>query len=1028
LPEALAAIWIFLALELLTVGLGKRAELASVWELELGAFWLLPTLAAVSLAAAAASVGVYALLERGEANAARSGLTLLTTFSAGGLGWALGGGRHLAQGATRSGFAVLVGLCAGAAVLFLAPLVARSLRRSPRHSALAIGVLLLLFELANHFVLPRLYPAFHWGLAGLSLLVAPWAVLCIPGERGASQRWLPAALAVMSLLAVVFIAPSARRLAHFDNFRFLLLEHAPILGRAVELAAKVAPPTPWDSAECGEGVVGVGCAEAKATAKASGLGSLDLRGRDFLLVSIDALRADHLGSYGYPRATTPNIDRLAEGAALFERAYTATPHTSYAVTSLMTGKYMRPLLQQGAGADSDTWASMLRTYGYRTAAFFPPAVFFIDTERFASFQKSGLGFEYAKVEFAEGAARIEQVGRYLKEAPAGVPLFVWVHLFGPHEPYVAHPEHAFGDRDIDRYDSEIAAADATLGSLVSAFRARSPRGVVILTADHGEEFGDHGGRYHGTTVYEEQLRVPLVISAPGAIAPRRFREVVQSIDLLPTVLGGLGIPKPPRVRGRDLGELLAQKRPEEPGFAHGETDEQTLLARGELRLVCARRIGACKLYDLAQDPEEQNDVLGPRRLDADKLRAELKEVSASHGRFESQGLRAEGKGWPAPILRGLSGDADSVQEVAALLDDVDPAIRAKAAEVLFELRRPESAPALRLALGRDDNAEVRTFAALGLTRLGEGAPLVVELLSSQDQRLRRLAALALGESGDKRGSAVLIDWWRDAEHRDFQRSRELLSAFATLRLRDVVWFLCGSLSDVRLRPYLARALAKIGDESARVPLARAFADERSQSARAELAQALVELGAREEVAAPLVRFLGVPDPLVNGLEVALKARVLALVGGPGERELPRLRSRSELGTRVRLVVPKGGNGHGLRVLVRASCPKGGEPGALVVGSAAHLVRYDRAGKSLPERGVPQLDQNRALKLPLRCESRALEVFETLPPSLAVRPGTSAEFILFASRNVAVEAMAVVPLADELPPPPPKPWSPATPGE
>jgi arylsulfatase A-like enzyme len=1028
LPDGLLAIWALLALELLAVGIGKRSEWASVWELELGAFWLLPTAAAVSVLAALSSAALFALLERGESHAARSSLTLIVTFSAGGLGWALGGGRHLAEGATRSGFAVLVGLCAGAVVLFLAPLLARALRRSPGRSALGVALSVALLELANHFVLPRLYPALHWGLAGLSLLIAPWVLLRAASAASAPRHWFPGVLLVASAVAVLFVAPSARRLAHFDNFRFLLLEQAPILGKTVELAAKVAPPTPWDSTACGEGMVGVGCAEA-ATQASPGAGSLDLRGRDFLLVSIDALRADHLGSYGYSRPTTPNIDRLAEGAALFERAYTATPHTSYAVTSLMTGKYMRPLLLQGAGGDSDTWASLLRTYGYRTAAFFPPAVFFIDTERFASFRKSALGFEYSKVEFAEGEPRVEQVRRYLKEAPGALPLFVWVHLFGPHEPYVAHAEHPFGDRDIDRYDSEIAAADATLGELVSEFRARRPRGVVIVTADHGEEFGDHGGRYHGTTVYEEQLRVPLVISAPGAIAPRRVREVVQSIDLLPTVLGGLRIPRPPRVRGRDLGELLAQKRAEEAGFAHGETDEQTLLARGELRLVCARRIGACKLYDLAQDPLQENDVLGTRRLEADKLRAELKEVTASHGRFESQGLRAEGKGWPAPILRGLSGDADSAQEVAALLDDVDPAIRSKAAEVLFELRRPESAPALRLALGRDDNAAVRTYAALGLTRLGEGAPLVIELLGSPDQRLRRLAALALGESGDRRGSAILIDWWRDAEHRDFQRSRELLAAFGTLRLRDAVWFLCGSLSDVRLRPYLARALAKIGEESARVPLARAFADERSQSARAELGQALVELGAREEIAPALVRFLGVPDPLANGLEIAMKAKVLPLVGGPGEKELPRLRSRSELGTRVRVVVPKkGGNGRGVRILVRASCPKGGEPGALVLGSAAHLVRFDRAGKSLPERGVPQLDESRSLKLPLRCESRPLEVFATLPANLAVRPGSSAEFILFASRNVSVEAFALVPLADELPPPPPKPWSPEAPGE
>jgi hypothetical protein len=1025
LPAALLGVWGLLVVELCTVAVIKRRELASIWELELGAFWLSPTAALLAAPAALSGLGLYLLLERAERRVPRSSLALIATFAAGALGFGVGGGRHLAEPATRSGFAVLVGLATGVGVLFLAPVLARQLARRPRWFALGCALSIVGLEIANHRLLPRLYPAMHWGLSGLCLLLAPWVALAAAGRDGARRRWLPALLLVASVAMVPLIVPSARRLAHFDNFRFLLLEQAPILGKAVELAARVAPPAAWHPKECADELVG--CAEA-ATPSVAGQGALELKGRDFLLLSIDALRADHVGVYGYSRPTTPNLDRLATGAVVFERAYTATPHTSYAVTSLMTGKHMRPLLLQGAGADSDTWASLLRTYGYRTAAFFPPAVFFIDTERFEPFRKSSLGFEYAKVEFAEGEKRVTQVNRYLQEAPAELPLFVWVHLFGPHEPYVAHAAHPFGDRDMDRYDSEIAAADATLGQIVDEFRRQRPRGVVIVTADHGEEFGDHGGRYHGTTVYEEQLRVPLVISAPGAIAPRRVRETVQSIDLLPTVLGALGIPRPPRVRGRDLGELLAQKRAEEPGFVYGETDEQTLLGKGELRLICARRIGACKLYDLAQDPGQENDVAGVRRAESDKLRAELREVTASHGRFESQGLRAEGKGWPAAILRGLSGDADSAQEVAALLDDVDPAIRRKAAEVLFDLRRPESAPALRLALGRDDDPEVRIFAALGLTRLGEGAPLVIELLGSKDSRLRRLAALALAESGDRRGKDILLDWWRDAPSRDFQRSRELLDAFATLRWRDAVPFLYPSLSDVRLRPYLARALAKIGDESARVPLARAFAEERSQSARVELAKALIEIGAREEIALPLTRFLGVPDPLVDGLDVALKAHVLPLVGGPGERELPRLRRRSELGTRVRVVVPKGGKERGVRVLVRASCPKGGEPGAIVVGSAAHLVRYDRAGRSLPERGVPQLDDSRSLKLPLRCESRPLEVYATLPPSLGVRPGISTELILFASRNVAVEALALVPLADELPPPAPKPWNPQDPAE
>src|SRR5690606_13171204 len=105
------------------------------------------------------------------------------------------------------------------------------------------------------------------------------------------------------------------------------------------------------------------------------------------------------------------------------------PHTSYSVTSLLTGKYIRPLLLQGAGADSETWASLLRTYGYRTAAFYPPAVFFIDSERFASFEQSNLGFEYQKKEFLEGAPRVEQVRSYVDAQSSDQKLFVWVHLF-----------------------------------------------------------------------------------------------------------------------------------------------------------------------------------------------------------------------------------------------------------------------------------------------------------------------------------------------------------------------------------------------------------------------------------------------------------------------------------------------------------------------------------------------------------------------------------------------------------------------
>ena len=169
---------------------------------------------------------------------------------------------------------------------------------------------------------------------------------------------------------------------------------------------------------------------------------------------------------------------------------------------------------------------------------------------------------------------------------------------------------------------------------------------------------------------------------------------------MPTLLASLAIPPSPRVRGRNLGPLLGG-RAEQPGFAFAETDESEVLAEGPARLLCARKLGACRLYDIDKDPGEHDDLAPMDRDRFERMRTELGALGASQGRFEREGLRAEtGKGWPPPILRGMAGDADVAGDLATLLDDSDRDIRRKAAELLFKLRRPESVPALRLAIGR----------------------------------------------------------------------------------------------------------------------------------------------------------------------------------------------------------------------------------------------------------------------------------------------------------------------------------------
>ncbi|MCU0692873.1 MAG: sulfatase [Polyangiaceae bacterium] len=618
----------FLTGEAVVVGVLQHAQLIGPWELLVALTYLVPVGSLAALPLTLLGAITVPLLVAGSSRAARGALAVLAGLGAVSVAYGVSTGPHLANPALRAGFVAAVGCAAVAAAWFLSPAVQNLRARRPGAFLVSCVALLVGCSVANAAVLPKLYPAFHLALSALAVLASAWGGVSV-SQYLSPRTWVRAAAVVM-LLAAVAMPFVIHALQGWDNVRRVYLTHAPSLGRAVQVAAWLAPERAREAVP----------SRLDPAAAESEQQWLDWKGRDVLIVSVDALRADHVSAYGYARRTTPEMDAIASQGVLFEYAYCAMPHTSYSMTSLLTGKYMRPLLLQGAGQDSDTLAAVLRRYDYRTAAFFPHSLVVVDQERFGWVHERGLDFDYRKVEYAKGPKRLAQFVEYLDQAPTDHPVFAWVHLFEPHEPYESHPEHPFGDRAVDRYDSEIASADAVLGQVVRVMRERRPNTVVILTADHGEAFGEHGAHYHGTTVFDEQTRVPLIISTNGLDA-RRVSVPVQLIDIFPTLLHAMDIPRRPRVRGNDLGPWLVGKAKGD-GFAFSETHEQTLLAQGRWRLVCERNVDACALFDLQADPQQKRDVTVQQPERYAQMRAALREVRLSepaHVRRASPCLR-----------------------------------------------------------------------------------------------------------------------------------------------------------------------------------------------------------------------------------------------------------------------------------------------------------------------------------------------------------------------------------------------------
>ena len=367
---------------------------------------------------------------------------------------------------------------------------------------------------------------------------------------------------------------------------------------------------------------------------------------NLLLVTLDTVRADHLGCYGDREAVTPWLDRLAGEGLRFADAASTVPLTLPSHTSLLSG-LLPPhhgLRNNGLGAlpaGTATLATLLVAQGYRTGAFIGAFVldhrfglargFEVYDDEIPRDPKAGVSLEAER----PGSEVVDRALAWL-EHPAGEdrrPFFLWVHLYDAHAPYVPPP--AWGARHPGRpYDAEISAVDEQVGRLLTALdrRGLARTTVVAVAADHGEGLGEHGELTHGLLLYEPTLRVPLVLRAPGRLAPRVVRTPVSLVDLAPTLAGLLGrtFPATPDqpLDGRNLAPALLQGGEPAAGDLYAETRYPAIfgwsplaaLRRRDLKYIASP---SPELYDLRRDPRETANLMprnpGPAQGFASRL-------------------------------------------------------------------------------------------------------------------------------------------------------------------------------------------------------------------------------------------------------------------------------------------------------------------------------------------------------------------------------------------------------------------------
>ena len=528
------------------------------------------------------------------------------------------------------------------------------------------------------------------------------------------------------------------------------------------------------------------------------------RGPNLILITIDTLRADHVGAYGATTGATPAIDALARRGARFDQVQTAVPLTGPSHATILTGQYppthgVRGNVVFTLGTNYPTLATRLKRRGYVTAAFvgaYPVAAAFGFNQGFDTFDEE---FHESSPDDNGAERRANEVAdaslRWLSARGSG-PFFAWMHFYDPHAPY--DPPAPYREQFAGRpYDGEIAFTDAQIGRVLEALRAsgHDRDTVVMVLADHGEGLGDHHELTHAVLTYQSTMRVPWIVAGPGVPAGRVVSTRVSTIDVVPTALALLGLDADRSLLGRGLRPLIdGRSIASDPFYQEslfGRLNCHWAALRGWVKDDWKLIVGAQpELYNLADDPGELRNLAA---VESDRVRRMSEDLQKGLQRLAPGGDRAQPRAVTAEQeerLRSLGYTAGSGG--AGPIDDPslpDPRTRV---ELYDRLQAATAAQGPALARAFDDVQQI--------TRLDPDNPFAFGTLASMAYRH---GSLSIGARAFAR--ALELDPDRPGVRQNYGKLLRELERYADSE-RELRLAVAQSEDDSRTRVSLAETL------------------------------------------------------------------------------------------------------------------------------------------------------------------------------------------------------------------------------